>query len=227
MKKTVLFVSCVVLIALLSGCREDKLEKLLKQYPKEMVEAFYATGMLIAEPYDENKIILEKTSAFKTEKEFFINPIPQVDTQYANECGGMSSAYVMRFYGKQATGLEIYNQIADKNIDGTISPRPLKNFWNSQVDFNLYACKGNIESLKNAVSHNIPVIVLINCPGGWHYVPVIGFDEKYIYIQDSVPDFRNVSGEIYNRKETYESFEKLWSVILPESDHLMYVVTQK
>ena len=71
--------------------------------------------------------------------------------------------------------------------------------------------KGDIKSLKEIVSHNIPVIVLINCEGGWHYVPVVGFDKKYIYLQDSVPKFRNVTGQKYNRKETYKKFEKLWN----------------
>lgn len=204
------------------GCskKKDELSELLKNYPKEMVEEFYSNGMIKAESYDKNKL-----GTVSAVEEFFINPMPESETQYNNECGAMSSAYVLRFYGENEKGMNIYKQIENKNPDGTISPKPLKQFWDSKNDYEMYVCKGTINDLKDAVSHNIPVIVLINCPGGWHYVPVVGFDKNYIYIHDSVFDFRNVTGEFYDRKESYKDFEKLWSVILPESDHLMFIAT--
>lgn len=206
------------------SANDARLKKILKQYPKEMVEQFYESGMLKTEKYDSSKLGIETK---KTVKEFCISPVPAVDTQYKNECGGMSSAYVMRFYGESVTGASVYSRIKDKNADGTISPRPLKNFWETKTNYDIYVCNGTIADIKEVVSQNIPVIVLINCPGGWHYVPVVGFDSKYIYIQDSVAKFRNVTGQVYNRKETYSAFEKLWDVVLPESDHLMFIVRKK
>ncbi len=80
---------------------------------------------------------------------------------------------------------------------------------------------------ESAEGHNIPVIVLINCPGGWHYVPVVGYDQRFVYIQDSVPSFRNSSDGVRNRKESWKDFEALWNVVLPNSDHLMFVAVKK
>ncbi|MBQ7619946.1 MAG: hypothetical protein IJS51_07440, partial [Treponema sp.] len=63
-------------------------------------------------------------------------------------------------------------------------------------------------------------------PGGWHYVPVVGYDQRFVYIQDSVPSFRNSSGAT-NRKESWKDFEALWNVVLPNSDHLIFVAVKE
>lgn len=212
-------VACVAALALFASCKEkDSLSKVLKRYPKEVVQAFYERGMIEAPAYDQSAIPGGSLDA----ESFMISPMPAAESQEHNECGAMSSAFVLRFYGENAKGLELYDQIEEKNPDGTINPKPLKNFWDKQRGYKMNVFKGDAAALKNAVSHNIPVIVLINCPGGWHYVPVVGYDQRFVYIQDSVPSFRNSSGAT-NRKESWKDFEALWNVVLPNSDRLMFV----
>ena len=217
-------VASLLALALFVSCKEkDSLSQILKRYPKEVVKAFYERGMIEAPAYDKSKLPGSSSDA----ETFVIEPMPRAESQAHNECGAMSSAFVLRFYGQDAKGLEIYEQIEEKNPDGTINPKPLKNFWDKKGGFEMNVFKGDVEALKNAVSHNIPVIVLINCPGGWHYVPVVGYDQRFVYIQDSVPSFRNSSGGVCNRKESWKDFEALWNVVLPNSDHLMFVAVKK
>lgn len=210
-------------LALFSSCKEkDSLSKVLKRYPKEVVQAFYERGMIVAPAYDESALPGSRSEA----ESFTISPMPAAESQEHNECGAMSSAFVLRFYGEDAKGLDIYGQIEEKNPDGTINPKPLKNFWDKMLGYKMNVFKGDAAALKSAVGHNIPVIVLINCPGGWHYVPVVGYDQRFVYIQDSVPSFRNSSGGVRNRKESWKDFEALWNVVLPNSDHLMFVAVK-
>ena len=211
--------ACVAALALFASCKEkDPLAEILKRYPKEVVQAFYERGMIEAPAYDQSAIPGGNSGA----ESFMISPMPAAESQEHNECGAMSSAFVLRFYGENAKGLELYDQIEEKNPDGTINPKPLKNFWDKKRGYKMNVFKGDAAALKNAVSHNIPVIVLINCPGGWHYVPVVGYDQSFVYIQDSVPSFRNSSGAT-NRKESWKDFEALWNVVLPNSARLMFV----
>ena len=211
--------ACVAALALFASCKEkDPLAEILKRYPKEVVQAFYERGMIEAPAYDQSAIPGGNSGA----ESFMISPMPAAESQEHNECGAMSSAFVLRFYGENAKGLELYDQIEEKNPDGTINPKPLKNFWDKKRGYKMNVFKGDAAALKKAVSHNIPVIVLINCPGGWHYVPVVGYDQSFVYIQDSVPSFRNSSGAT-NRKESWKDFEAFWNVVLPNSDHLMFV----
>lgn len=215
--------ACVAALALFASCKEkDPLAEILKRYPKEMAQAFYERGMIEAPAYDQSAIPGGSSGA----ESFMISPMPAAESQEHNECGAMSSAFVLRFYGEDAKGLDIYGQIEEKNPDGTINPKPLKNFWDKMLGYKMNVFKGDAAALKNAVSHNIPVIVLINCPGGWHYVPVVGYDQRFVYIQDSVPSFRNSSGAT-NRKETWKDFEALWNVVLPNSARLMFVAVKK
>ena len=213
----------VAALALFASCqKKDSLSKVLKRYPKEVVQAFYERGMIEAPAYDQSAI----PGACSDAESFTISPMPAAESQAHNECGAMASAFVLRFYGEDAKGLELYERIEEKNPDGTINPKPLKNFWDKKSAYKMNVFKGDAAALKNAVSHNIPVIVLINCPGGWHYVPVVGFDQRFVYIQDSVPSFRNSSGGVCNRKESWKDFEALWNVVLPNSEHLMFVAVK-
>ena len=210
--------------ALFASCKKkDSLSKVLKRYPKEVVQAFYERGMIVAPAYDESALPGSRSEA----ESFTISPMPAAESQEHNECGAMSSAFVLRFYGEDAKGLDIYGKIEEKNPDGTINPKPLKNFWDKMLGYKMNVFNGDAAALKSAVSRNIPVIVLINCPGGWHYVPVVGYDQRFVYIQDSVPSFRNSGGGVCNRKESWKDFEALWNVVLPNSDHLMFVAVRE
>ena len=120
-----LFALCLLFCALFASCKEkDPLAEILKRYPKEMVQAFYERGMIEAPAYEESALPGSRSEA----EAFMISPMPAAESQEHNECGAMSSAFVLRFYGENAKGLELYDQIEEKNPDGTINPKPLKNF---------------------------------------------------------------------------------------------------
>ncbi len=73
---------------------------------------------------------------------------------------------------------------------------------------------GNLNTLKNEVAKGIPVIVLIRMQEGskdLHYVPVVGYDEKHIYIAESSESDVNCKEKYYNRKVKVSDFKRLWN----------------
>ena len=43
-----------------------------------------------------------------------------------------------------------------------------------------------------------------------HYVSVVGYDNEYIYVSDSLEKLVNSENEYYNRKIAVDEFKKLW-----------------
>lgn len=145
----------------------------------------------------------------------------KVETQHGFECGAVSIAYVLRHFGKNAEGIKMYRQkdFPCKFDMGTY-PKVFKKYLEPKgYKVNYYT--GSVEDLKNCVSKGTPVIVLLQYPDGvLHYVPVVGYDSKYIYIQESVPRYRNDNHPAHNEKRTIEEFKKLWNVPIPYSSNL-------
>lgn len=77
-----------------------------------------------------------------------------------------------------------------------------------------------------------PVIVMIRVQRdkNWlHYVPVVGFDERYIFIAESLEELVNYDGKLYNRRIKKEDFRKLWDTSMlrqPLYRNTFYVVSQ-
>lgn len=44
-----------------------------------------------------------------------------------------------------------------------------------------------------------------------YYVPVVGWDESYIFIAESFRNLSNCEEGYYNRKVTIEEFKRLWN----------------
>ncbi len=68
---------------------------------------------------------------------------------------------------------------------------------------------------KNEVSKGNPVIVMIRIQTdkSWlHYVPVVGYDEQYIFIAESLADFANSNEQYYNRKISVKEFKELYGI---------------
>ena len=64
----------------------------------------------------------------------------------------------------------------------------------SRYGFKVKYCAGNIAALKNEVSKENPVIVMIRIQTNknWlHYVLVVGYDEQYTFIAELLVDFVN------------------------------------
>lgn len=144
---------------------------------------------------------------------FIITKKNQIDYQKANECSGYSISYILRHYGIQATGEEIYNKIANKMLDGCVYPKEVKKMLEEQ-GFHVTYCTGNLNAIKKEISKGNPVIAFIKVRKGkpWtHYVPVVGYDDNTIYLAESLPEFVNCNESVFNRTLSNKEFLALWN----------------
>ena len=160
---------------------------------------------------------------------YTITPNPAPDTQTTFECSGCSSAYLLRFYGENVNGVELFNQpsFPCKHSEGAY-PKCFKLLFEQQLgNFTTDYFTGTTDDLKNAVSKGIPVIVLLFNGKTLHYVPVVGYDKKHFFIQDSVDEYRNVDGcENFNRSVKIPLFDKMWNIPV-ESCQQLFVIVRK
>lgn len=146
-------------------------------------------------------------------KEVIITKANRIDLQNGYLCSAFSSAYVLRHWEIEECGDSLYEIMPNKMKDGCVYPRGILSLL-SRYGFKVKYCAGNIAALKNEVSKGNPVIVMIRIQTdkNWlHYVPVVGYDEKYIFIADSLADSVNSNEQYYNRKISVKEFKKLWN----------------
>ena len=162
---------------------------------------------------------------------YIISPNPAPDTQENYECSGCSSAYLLRFYGENVNGVELFNQqsFPCKHDEGAF-PRCFKVLFEElkHADFTTEYYTGSTDDLKNAVSRGVPVIVLLFNGKTLHYVPVVGYDNNYFFIQDSVDEYRNVDDcADFNRTVEVAKFDKMWDIPIESCQRLFVVVKKK
>lgn len=156
------------------------------------------------------------------EKFYIINNDNYIDYQSDNQCSAYAVAYVMRHMGKQINGAELHSNI--RRVFGFVSPNSVaKFFW--EYDYNAKAYHGNISTLKKRISDGVPVIVFVSIPNDTHYVVVVGYDEEYLYLVDSLSENSNVNGKWYNRKISTLEFEKIWNTNTVLSNNIYIVIT--
>ncbi len=146
-------------------------------------------------------------------KQFLITRENRMDFQNGNECAAFSSAYVLRHWGIEENGAGLYERIPGKRRDGTVYPAGIRKLL-SGYGFRTRYCAGTLSALKREVAKGNPVIVMLRTYAGknWlHYVPVVGYDEKHIFITESFRELVNCEEEHYNRKVTIEEFKRLWN----------------
>lgn len=144
---------------------------------------------------------------------FVIRKSNRIDFQKGNKCSAFSSAYLLRHWNIQKSGNDLYEIISNKMKDGCVYPKGMQKLF-SQYGFRVKYYTGNINALKNEVNKGNPVIVMIRTylDKNWlHYVPVVGYDEKYIFIADSLEEFVNCKEQYYNRKIAIKEFKKFWN----------------
>lgn len=142
------------------------------------------------------------------------------DYQPGYECSAFSSAYLLRHYGFEASGLDLYKNFPNKlSNGGGVYPSGIINFFNDR-DFQVTFIKdASIDDLKQELSEGHPVIVYIHvyvvtdnvhCT---HYVPLVGYDENNFYFAESLPYMSNYKDQNlpYNRKTDIKTFKKLWT----------------
>lgn len=145
--------------------------------------------------------------------EFVITKTNRIDMQNGYKCSAFSSAYILRHYDIEENGDSLYDRMPNKMKDGCVYPKGILSLI-TQYGFKVKYCAGNIAALKNEVSKGNPVIVMIRIQAdkNWlHYVPVVGYDEQYIFLAESMPNFVNCNEQYYNRKIPINEFKKLWN----------------
>ncbi|MDR0269416.1 cysteine peptidase family C39 domain-containing protein [Paenibacillus sp.] len=140
-----------------------------------------------------------------------------MDIQDNYECAAFSSAFVLRHFGIEADGNELYKKYPRKLLDGTVSPKGIIVFF-KKLGFDVSYYHGNINTLKKQLNQDIPVIVFIRVfPNEryLHFVPVTGYDEKYFYLADSLNHTINCNETYFNRKVLISDLEAVWKTWVP------------
>lgn len=147
-----------------------------------------------------------------SKKEFMIDADNRFEYQQGSECSGYSTAFVFRHLGIEMDGMTAYRQIPIKLWRGSVPGIGIILFClKHKVRARLRI--GNVEALKDSVSRGTPVVVLTRTVVGskWlHYITVVGFDEDYIYVADSMKENTNTGNMSYNRKIPISDFKKIW-----------------
>ena len=84
----------------------------------------------------------------------------RIDIQNKRECAAFSTAYVMRHFGMEADGDELYINFPSKTRSGDVYPKGIRTMLRKK-GFKTNYYKGNINTLKYEVSKGTPVIVFI------------------------------------------------------------------
>lgn len=199
-----------------------KLEKILSQMTEEQKAYARANWLVTPKAY---------TNKHNHPLSYIIPQNPTPETQTSFECSACSSAYLLRFYGEETNGVEMYHKptFPCKHSEGAF-PKCFKILFEEQYkNYKTEYYSGTTDDLKNAISQGIPVIVLLMYHNGksMHYVPVVGYDEKYFYIQDSVEKYRNITNnQFYNEALEISTFDTMWNIPI-ESCQRLFIIVKK
>lgn len=155
-------------------------------------------------------------------KFFCVGEENRIDYQTDGKCAAYAAAYLLRHFGEQANGENLFSEL--KRPFGFVSANSIADIF-KQRGYRAEAYRGNIDTLKQRLTEETPVIVFIRIPNDTHYAVAVGYDEQNIYLADSLAKNANASGEQYNRVLTTEEFEDVWKngTILPDN---IYVVVK-
>lgn len=141
----------------------------------------------------------------------------RMDIQHLYECAAFSSAFVLRHFGIEADGNELYTKYPRKLFDGTVSPKGILVFF-KKLGYHASYYYGNVSTLKKQLTQGVPIIVFIRVfpdKRYLHFAPVTGYDEKYVYLADSLKHTINCNETYFNRKVLIGDLEALWKTWVP------------
>ena len=113
----------------------------------------------------------------------------RIDYQTDGKCAAYASAYLLRHFGEEADGEKLFLEL--KRPFGFVSAKSITDVFELH-GYRAKAFHGNIETLKRQLTNGNPIIVFISIPGDTHYAVVVGYDEQFIYMADSLAENANV-----------------------------------
>jgi len=148
-----------------------------------------------------------------------------IQYQSGYDCAGYAAAYVLRHLGHDVEGVEIFRQM-DKVSDGVNLPG-VKGLF-KQYGYRAKPLYGTIDTMKMNLVKGQPVIVhTVFIGDSTHYTVVVGYDEEYVYLADSAREKVNCfDSTTYNRKLTYQEFERIWKTDSYPMDNV-YITVEK
>lgn len=147
-----------------------------------------------------------------------------IDFQTANDCSAYASAYVMRHLGQQITGPELYSDI--RRVFGFVPIDSVVHLFQN-YGYDAKACHGDISTMKQRLVSGTPIIAFTRIPDDTHYIVIVGYDEDFIYLEDSLSDNSNADGGWYNRKLRTEEFEEIWKTNMYPVENIYIVIREK
>lgn len=147
------------------------------------------------------------------EKSFLLQSKNRLALQKSTECSGFSSAHVLRSFGIEADGNELYTRMPGKLKNGAVLPKNLKKIL-QQYGFQVRYMQGDLNALKAELSEGNRVIAFVKTrlDKNWlHYVPVVGYNEEEVFIAESLGYLTNCREEFFNRRVKTEEFLKYWN----------------
>lgn len=144
-----------------------------------------------------------------------------IDLQTGNTCSAYAAAYVMRHLGEQITGPELYSGI--HRIFGFVPVHHVASLFQNH-GYHAKAYHGDINTMKERLTDGVPIIAFVNIPGDTHYVVIVGYDEDFIYLADSISDYSNADGGWYNRRLSINEFEEIWETNMYPVKNIYIVV---
>lgn len=130
-----------------------------------------------------------------------------IDQQTGNDCSAYASAFVMRHLGNQITGPELYGDI--RRTFGFVPVHHVVSLFQN-YGYHAKAYHGDIDTMKKRLTNGVPVIAFVRIPGDTHYTVIVGYDEDFIYLADSISDYSDTEGGWYNRRLGTNEFEEIW-----------------
>ncbi len=167
----------------------------------------------------------DDVNVFDYPPEFFCKTAEnRIDNQTDGKCAAYAAAYVLRHFGEETNGEELFPEL--KRPFGFTSANSITEVFRRH-GYSAKACYGTVDTLKQRLTGGVPIIVFLRIPGDTHYAVVVGYDEQYVYLADSLAENANTSDARYNRKLTMQEFEEMWKngTFLPDNIYILPLKT--
>lgn len=229
LQKTIglVFLILAIVVAFVAGCGQNI------SSPSDDIDRDISPANVSIQ-LDEDK---PQTEALDYPEAYMTTSKNYFDYQPGQECSAFASAYLLRHFGEEADGLELFEDFPGKLPGGGgVYPSGVEQFWNDRGGYTAeFKSGGTIDELKRLVSTDVPVIVFIHVEEPYesthntHYLPLVGYDTDYLYFAESLEYLANCKDEPdlgYNRKTERTKFERLWTNIDGTWDNPYFMITE-